>query len=100
MWPFSRRPPDPTLRDVLLIVEQHRASTERKIKDLEMEWNDMFDRFRRLYAKIAKRAQDAESGAIEDPGVSEGRDPSDRPGNGTSEPFVGVLAYRSRLRGW
>lgn len=100
MWPFRKREPDPQLRDVLLLLEQHRDHTERRIKDIEMEWNDMFDRFRRLYAKISKRAQKDVSEEIEGPGDTEGGVPSDRLGNGQPGPIIGVLALRNRLRGW
>ena len=100
MWPFRRRDPDPTLHDVLLLLEQHRERTDRRLKEIELEWSDMFDRFRRLYAKISKRAKEAESATIEDREGTEGGTVDDRGGNGQPGPVMGVLAHRSRLRGW
>ena len=100
MWPFKKPAPDLQLADLFAAIERNRQETKRWREEIEMEWSDMFDRFRRLYAKIAKRAKDAESGAIGGQGDSEVGIPLDRPGNGASEPVHGVLAHRSRLRGW
>lgn len=33
---------------------------ERKVKGLEIEWNEWFDKYRRLYARLAKRVKDDE----------------------------------------
>jgi hypothetical protein len=94
MWPFRSREPVPDYKDLVALVEQHREQTERRMKDIRLEWEDMYDRFRRLYAKISKRAKDAESVAIEDPEGTEGRAPGDRPGNGQPAPIPSVLGRR------
>jgi hypothetical protein len=33
---------------------------ERRLKAVELEWDEMYDQFRRLYAKLSKRISDAQ----------------------------------------
>jgi hypothetical protein len=90
MWPFSKPEPPVGYAELAALVERHREETERRMKEISVEWEDMFDRFRRLYAKISKRAKDAEdavSRTVEDPGDTEGRLPRDRAGNGQPDGF-------------
>lgn len=100
MWPFRERKLYPTLVDVLRAVEQHRASTDQKIKQLEVEWNDMFDRFRRLYAKISKRAQEAERGEIEGPPGTEGSPGAIAPQMDAQAHYPAIPGPRRNLRGF
>jgi len=77
MWPFGRREPDPELAERV-------RDLERKMAVVDVEWSDWFDRYRRLYAKISKRAQEVpedqpegDRGANGQPGASfPGEDPS------------------------
>lgn len=97
MWPFRRREPTPDLTDVLAAVNAYQDETKRALKEIRLEWDDMFDRFRRLYAKISKRAKDAEPDTIEGPPVTEGRDGGDRVGNGQPGRKVTTLGVRMPL---
>ena len=53
---FQRR----TKRELVADLEERLAKTEKRLDQVEMEWNEWFDKFRRLYARIAKRARDLE----------------------------------------
>lgn len=49
----------------------------RKVSALEMDWNEWYDKFRRLYARIAKRQSreeelEAETSRQDDPGRTNG----------------------------
>lgn len=48
MWPFRRKNPPPDLDERLLDLE-------RTVKALQLEWEDTYDRLRRLMGRIAKR---------------------------------------------
>jgi chromosome segregation ATPase len=47
-------------------VEDRCAQLERRIKQLELEWEDTYDRIKSLFHRIAKRAQRMEGGAAGD----------------------------------
>lgn len=69
MWPFDRtqteRGPDPVgvhpegeldaLR--LAALSDRLDKLSKRIDGIEMEWNEWFDKFRRLYARLAKRQE-------------------------------------------
>lgn len=60
---------------------------------IELEWTDMFDRFRRLYAKIAKRSTTDEPPVDGDHKLPDR--PADRPVGD-----VNLLQQRRAMRGW
>lgn len=60
---------------------------ERKFKVVELEWEDMFDRFRRLHAKLARRQ--AREEAPESP--PEPRSPNGRALPSTQNPLAARL---------
>lgn len=49
-WPWSGPKPDPEL-------EQRVSRLEGRMKSIEVEWDEWFDKYRRLYARLAKRVQ-------------------------------------------
>lgn len=65
---FGKSGPDPNQEARLLEVE-------RKIKALDLEWTEMFEKFSRLYARLAKRAKAEEERAESPP---EARSPDGR----------------------
>lgn len=50
---FGRRERD---RDLVERVE----ALEKKLKGIELEWDDWYGKYRRLYARLAKRMRDEE----------------------------------------
>lgn len=55
--------------------QEHRlAVLERRLAEVEMEWNGWFDKFRRLYARIAKRV--SEQSSEDAPGEANGEQPT------------------------
>lgn len=66
MWFFRPPPPlapptpEPELSDVLRKrLEERLDRFERIVKDLRLEWDEMYDKFRLLYARVSKRIKDA-----------------------------------------
>lgn len=51
MWPFSRRARLDS--DTIARVE----ALERRLKSIEIEWDEWYDKYRRLYARLAKRTE-------------------------------------------
>lgn len=49
-WPFRRSEQD---FDAQARIE----ALERKIKSLEVEWDEWYDKYRRLYARLSKRVE-------------------------------------------
>lgn len=47
---FGKKEPRPDLVDRIAEVERH-------LKALDLEWTEMFEKFSRLYARLAKRAK-------------------------------------------
>lgn len=84
---FTRSKPEP---DLLARIE----TLERAQKALAVDWDEYYERFRRLLAKLAKRAADEERRASEgDAGVSSApRLPQDRRTGG--HPITNPLARR------
>lgn len=60
---------------------------------IDLEWTDMFDRFRRLYAKIAKRS------VTDEPPVDGAGELPDRP-SGRPVAAPTLLQQRRAMRGW
>ena len=57
MWPFTRSSPEPEPDlDVLARLD----ALEKRIETIDVEWSEWFDKFRRLYARLAKRVHDDE----------------------------------------
>jgi len=68
MWPFSRRPRLST--DELQRLE----ALERRLKVIEADWDEWYDKFRRLYARLSKRVERGESAVDDGPsGPAEAR---------------------------
>jgi len=64
--------PDPRLNELLLAVRRLEVDVEELQKDrsrLEMEWEDWFEKFRNLYARINKRHQREDAETVETPAV-------------------------------
>jgi len=70
VW-FSRREPDESFAARLKKLEQ-------RVDVIDLEWSDWFDRFRNLYAKLAKRVRTASEEA--DPAVRKPQDGRTPPG--------------------
>jgi hypothetical protein len=61
MWPFSRR-------QRLSSDERERLeSLERRLKVIEADWDEWYDKFRRLYARLSKRVERGEGNEPESP---------------------------------
>lgn len=50
MWPFKSNPP---LED----LEERVERLEKYVKNLEIEWTNVYDKFRQLHMRVAKRVQ-------------------------------------------
>lgn len=57
MWPFTKPKPDETLLNRVQALESRLDAMERERKSLRLEWDDIFEKFSRLYARLAKRAK-------------------------------------------
>jgi hypothetical protein len=59
MWPFSsaRRKPEPTRLE--LDLGERMEKLERSIRDVRLDWDDMYEKFRLLYARAAKRIRES-----------------------------------------
>ena len=59
MWPFPPKTAPPTDAGLTARLEK----LERQVEALDLEWSEWFDKYRRLYARIAKRVErDSDSG--------------------------------------
>jgi len=96
------------LSKALIRVEERCAALERAWKDVESEWTDQLDRYRRLHGRIAKRAAlihaDDERQGIEDGGAEPQRSTSDGPASAGLSPAQRrlndqILARRRRILG-
>lgn len=47
-------------------LEARMRALEKVQSEIEVEWNGWFDKFRRLYARLAKRVSDANKEVVED----------------------------------
>jgi hypothetical protein len=64
---FSRRPSlEPDECDRL-------AALEKRLKVIEADWDEWYDKFRRLYARLSKRVERDEQTADVAPGAAYGR---------------------------
>jgi hypothetical protein len=61
MWPFSRKPRLST--DEVQRLE----ALERRLKVIEADWDEWYDKFRRLYARLSKRVERGEAPVEEAP---------------------------------
>jgi hypothetical protein len=50
MWPFSSKKSDSTL-------EETKREIDSRLRKLEGEWDDTYERFRLLYARLSKRVK-------------------------------------------
>jgi hypothetical protein len=69
----------PEMRKRLDALEETNQRHERIVKDLRLEWDEMYDKFRLLYARVAKRIKDAAAQAEADGNGAESR--QDAPGS-------------------
>lgn len=93
MWPFFDPPAahapmhEPELSDLMrkrlddLVERQDRH--ERVLKDIRLEWDEMYDKFRLLYARVSKRIKDAANAG------ADGVEPSQDPPSSTNPRAVG-----------
>jgi len=52
---FAARPPLPDHSETLREIDQRLHSVESSIKQLQLEWDETFDKIRRLTSRLAKR---------------------------------------------
>lgn len=57
MWPFGASKPRATERELDRALRDRVEELERRWKAVEVEWDEWYDKFRRLYARIAKRVE-------------------------------------------
>lgn len=57
MWPFTGRAPEPPEEPGL---RERVESLEKRVDAIDLEWSEWFDKYRRLYARLAKRVHDEE----------------------------------------
>jgi hypothetical protein len=69
---ITRRVLDDELANVLRAVRLAGEEQERHIKTIRLEWEEWFDKFRRLYMRLNKRARD---GAVADSDEEQGQAP-------------------------
>lgn len=69
--PRTEREPDDALRRRLDDLAERLDRHERIVKELRLEWDEMYDKFRLLMARLSKRIRDAAK--LED-------EPQDAPG--------------------
>lgn len=74
MWPFTGRKPKPDQGPQLSDLERRVAKLEGRWDEIEIEWSEWFDKFRRLYARLAKRVHDDDKRS--------GEAPTESPANG------------------
>lgn len=79
MWPFTPRDRTPTDRGLVARVEE----LERKLETIDVEWTEWYDKYRRLYARIAKRVErdpdDASQSRQDAPGSTKGGKAAESP---------------------
>lgn len=66
MWPFKSQP-GPNLQ-----LEERMEKLERKVRDIQVDWELTYEKFQKLAARLAKRAERAEEAAQEPPGHTNG----------------------------
>lgn len=59
---------------------------ERRLKVIEADWDEWYDKFRRLYARLSKRVERGEEPTQEPAGA-----PTPRPGHHTTNPLALAL---------
>src|ERR1044072_763916 len=74
---FDRGRTDENLRTQLSEVKERLADVEQKMRTMEMDWEEMYDRFRRLLARISKRQErgTADQSAANGPRIVDSKDP-------------------------
>jgi chromosome segregation ATPase len=75
MWPFDRKPTKPPVAGSFDSQElgaiarrldelaRRVEGAEKKVETLDVDWSEWYDKFRRLYARIAKRQERDEDAA-------------------------------------
>jgi hypothetical protein len=53
--------------ELLSAIVEKQESFERRVKAVELDWENMYDKFRSILQRITKRAQDAEKAKEEAP---------------------------------
>lgn len=51
---------EPGLLKRLIEIEARQVTLERSVKTIDAEWSEWFDKFRHMYARLAKRIKDAD----------------------------------------
>lgn len=63
MWPFPSHDKTPTDRERDRARDDQIAQLESELRRIRVEWEEWYDKYRRLYARISKRAErDTENG--------------------------------------
>jgi len=101
MWPFTRPKPEPHRERASLAVidlTERLEVVERKLRDLETDWNQTYDKFHRLSMRLAKRAKTIEQ--AEDGSEKTPEDRSGGPNGGTriQNPLAMQLLSRGRIK--
>jgi hypothetical protein len=91
MWPFTRRKReravDPSLYERL-------DDLEKRVNAIDVEWSEWYDKYRRLYARLAKRVHDDEQ--------QQGKAPADSHDHSevrTTNPLAAALLRGPRANG-
>lgn len=90
-WRATEDEPEltPAMKARLDELEERCRLQEKGLKALELDWQEWFDKFRLLYARLSKRMRDAAKDAETDP-----ESPQDAPGR-TIEPYLGPSVRRN-----
>jgi hypothetical protein len=81
-----------------LRAEYQRALEDQRalVKRIQLEWEEWFDKFRRLYARINKRVTDQEAGDAKHAEAASGSDGSTSPASGHPINPAKLSAWRAR----
>lgn len=106
MWPFNTAAAnhapmhEPELSDAMkrrldeLADRQERQ--ERVLKDIRLEWDEMYDKFRLLYSRLVKRIKDAAKADGDGPQSSEDAPESTNPrAVAYDRPYLGPTSRRN-----
>lgn len=90
MFGFGKSPDSETEKR----LSERVADLEKRMDSVEMEWSEWFDKFRRLYARLAKRQEREEKTDADGPG---------RPQEARTDaraPLTPAAGMRRNLRGF
>ena len=71
MWPFGPHAPmqepelSPEMKKRLDELGDRTAAVEKGLKGLVLDWDEWFDKFRLMYARLSKRIRDSQAQAAE-----------------------------------